>query len=283
MSIQIYSAVDSLLVRRVPVQLEIIDSGSLDAARIIDTKISPSSPNFVWVACSNGQILKIDWTASGATPQQQFRTESETAVSMAVAPLELNSGTRDIIYVSEKTRKRAEIFIYDPQAKAQGQRKTVFYSKSADQEVRYLQVVVNKNKSHFLFGAVHDSLVIAIVESENVPDIEQLKCEAFTFDTSDIITCLDVQGIDRGHPTTDSKSGKAPGRLQNMKIINAIVGGARGGIYMYNDIVAKLRGNSGSSSSKSKKENIQARKFHWHRRAVYALKWARDGMLALSQ
>ena len=63
-------------------------------------------------------------------------------------------------------------------------------------------------------------------------------------------------------------------RQEAAPVLDIIVGGARGSIYLYHDALARSQALAKSGSDK---EPIQAQNFHWHRRAVHALKWSRDG------
>ncbi len=62
-AIQVYSTADSLRVRLIPIPVtESPESTEFTGASIVSTLLSKTSPNFVWVACSDGRIWKLDWT-----------------------------------------------------------------------------------------------------------------------------------------------------------------------------------------------------------------------------
>jgi len=59
-----------------------------------------------------------------------------------------------------------------------------------------------------------------------------------------------------------------------------VVGCARGAIFYYNDLLPQIR--LLQTSRKARNLSLQPRKLHWHRRAVHAVKWSRDGNYIIS-
>jgi NET1-associated nuclear protein 1 (U3 small nucleolar RNA-associated protein 17) len=96
-------------------------------------------------------------------------------------------------------------------------------------------------------------------------------CETFSFKVPDMIASLDVRIEDRTNKQLKNKQ-SYPG---SNVVLDVAVGGARGAIYRYSDLLAGL--HSPEKAKAAKKDLLQAQKYHWHRRAVHAVKWSRDG------
>ena len=93
-----------------------------------------------------------------------------------------------------------------------------------------------------------------------------------------VITALDSRVATSLRPAQQSRrmmKDKPKPRNSKSPIIDVLVGGARGSIYFYNDLVAKLEALEGNESNQ---DALVGRKYHWHRRAVHTVKWSKDGM-----
>jgi len=89
---------------------------------------------------------------------------------------------------------------------------------------------------------------------------------------SEWITSIDVQVEHADPPVRPQK----PHSVGNG--LNIVVGGLKGAIFIYENILRKLI-NKETSSKTSKREEINPRRLHWHRNAVAAVKWSADGEL----
>lgn len=127
-----------------------------------------------------------------------------------------------------------------------------------------LQLLESSHDGRVLVGALHDRLFIGTASSSLVETLDQLSYDFFSFDAPDIITTLDLKVVANKKAKSESE-----------KKVDIIVGGARGAIYHYHDALSRIQA---LGNSKSDKDTIQAQKYHWHRKAVHAVKWSRDGM-----
>ncbi|KAL0935345.1 WD domain-containing protein [Colletotrichum truncatum] len=262
-SLQIYSVAESLLVRRIP--LPVVQNTYADksfAPTIVATCLSPTKPDFVWVACSDGRVWRVNWK-KGTKVYDEFRTQSQTALDMTVAAVEGQNGKTEVIYMSETTQKlsKGEIVAYFGPNFAEPTSEILFTTKEADQGIHLLR---SSGDGKTIFGATRAGLIIGTVTPEVSKTDVSLECEFFTFDSTDIICSADIR--------ITNKKDSAP-------VLDLIAGGARGAIYYYNDILRKLQNLNGP---KSKKDSLQARKYHWHRRAVHSVKWSKDGHYMIS-
>lgn len=260
-SIQVYSAMDSLLVRRIPITVVESSAEKPATAPIIAAmRISKQNSNFVWVACSDGRVFHVDWTTTEAP--ESFQTRSGTAKALVVFQ---SDNTQDVLLVAEADKSsRVEIVAYEGNVQSMVQPKVVLEMKKAGTG---LQILESSRDGQVLAGAINDRLFIGVPTQEQTGTLEGLKFEFFSFDAPELITALDVRVYAR------SSSKKA--RANPAPVVDVIVGGARGSIYLYHDVLSRSQalGKPGSD-----KDMIQAQKYHWHRRAVHALKWSLDGM-----
>ncbi|KAK1510768.1 WD domain-containing protein [Colletotrichum tamarilloi] len=254
-SLQIYSVAESLLIRRIAlpvVQNTYAEKSS--APTIVATRQSQLKPDFLWVACSDGRVWRVNWK-KGTGVYDEFRTQSQTALDLSVASIEGQKKTTEVLYVSEgKKHAKGEVVAYSGPDFKQPTAEVLFATKQVDQAIHLLRSSPNGKT---IVGATKDGLVVGTLTPES-------EWEFFTFDTTDIICALDIR-------VTHSKD--------NSLVLDLIAGGARGAIYFYDDILRKLQNLNGP---KSKREALTSRKFHWHRRAVHSVKWSKDGQYMIS-
>lgn len=276
-SIQVYTTADSLLLRRIP-----IIPGHSDAFRIVATKLSPESTNLLWVACSDGRIWLIDWT-TGSAQGEPLLTESKTVVDMTILPIRIKGHIHEVLLVSEHsiTDKRNSLVTYDRAANSNKWEVNYLVSMAhSGERIHSLHLV---EASNVLLAATKSTLVVGVPDSPKVTNFADMTYSFYHFETNDVITALDSRIATSLRPAQQSRrmmKEKPKTRNSKFPIVDVLVGGARGSIYFYNDLVAKLEALEGGESNK---DTLVGRKYHWHRRAVHAVKWSKDGMCFLSQ
>lgn len=235
------------------------------ASTIVATHQSRQNPDTVWVACSDGSIFHIDWTQSSEV-KQVFRTNSGTAKALTVLPVELTKTAHEVVLVveSEKSHK-LELVAY---SKSNSTPKSIFTLKKSGSG---LQLVSSTQDGRVLIGALNDRLFVGVASSNGIESLDQLSYEFFSFDCPDVVTTLDLK-VDRRKQSSSTARKNRQSEFENT--VDVLVGGARGGIYLYQDIVSRLQAQG---EVKSEKDHFQAQKYHWHRKAVHAVKWSRDG------
>jgi NET1-associated nuclear protein 1 (U3 small nucleolar RNA-associated protein 17) len=267
-SVQVYTASDSLLLRRIPI-------GAIDTpapkgtapANIVATKLSLQDPEYVWVACSDGRIYYVKWTETGET-HQSFQTVTGTAKAITVTSTSVSGAKADIVLVAESNKaNRMELTAYGGDILSAPLSKNILAVKKPGNG---LHLIESSHDGLVLVGAFNDSLFLGVASQEQPAGFEHLQYDFFSFDVPDLITTLDF----RVYPASALSGNRSKGRRDSDKVIDVIVGGARGAIYLYHDALSRSQSLGKSSSAK---EGIQAQKFHWHRKAVHAVKWSRDG------
>ncbi|RKL38198.1 hypothetical protein BFJ70_g6493 [Fusarium oxysporum] len=267
-SIQVYSAADSLLVRRIPITAaETSDDKAAAPAHIVAMRQAKQNSNIVWVATSDGRVCEVDWTTS-KTPEF-FQTKSKTATAMALVTKKVSGKVQEIIFVAESDKPgRIEVVAY-PASTTKSEHKVLFVMKKPGNGLQLLET----SEDGHLVGAINDRLFFGVPSQRQFDNLASLDYEIYTFDIPDLASALDLRVYPR--PVTSGKKS----RQEAAPVLDIIVGGARGSIYLYHDALARSQALAKSGSDK---EPIQAQNFHWHRRAVHALKWSRDGNYVIS-
>lgn len=171
----------------------------------------------------------------------------------------LSIKSRDVLFVGERhgPSSTSAIVAYEASIEKQEPRVVVKLPEHSQD----ISILESSQQGLVIAGAAGETVYVGALQLDESKDGDSWKCESYMFDASDIICSLDMR------VAHDRKSGFKT---------DLIVGGARGAIYSYPDILSKL------SRKSSKNDSLQARKFHWHRRAVHALKWSRDGNYIIS-
>ncbi|AEO53371.1 hypothetical protein MYCTH_2294587 [Thermothelomyces thermophilus ATCC 42464] len=263
-SIQVYSTEDSLLVRRIALPIPGSDGeNELVSTHIVASVLSKCDTDYVWVACSDGRIWYLNWT-SGSGVDAPFKVEAKKVLDMTVDAVELGGKAEDVVLVLQKlTYSSAQIFAYNTKALSAG-RGTLLHTY--DESPQLLQSVAG---GRLIVAAAKETLHIGQLKPKKLASLDDLVYRFVCFDVPDIVSCLNVR-----HTVRTTKKGGI-----EIQSVDLVIGGARGGIYVYHDILSKLPGE-GSASSKA--GLIQPRKYHWHRRAVHSVKWSEDGNYLIS-
>lgn len=230
----------------------------LVSTHIVASVLSKCDTDYVWVACSDGRIWYINWT-SGSGVDAPFKIEVKKVLDMTVDAVEIGGKAEDVVLVLQKlTYSSAQIFAYNTKALSAGRGKLLH---TYDESPQLLQSVAG---GRLIVAAAKEALHVGQLKPKKLASLDDLVYRFVCFDVPDIISCLNVR-----HTLRTTKKGGV-----EIQSVDLVVGGARGGIYVYQDILSKLPGE-GSASSKA--GLIQPRKYHWHRRAVHSVKWSEDG------
>lgn len=258
-SIQVFSADDSLLIRKIPLLQPAPDK---KAEQVVSICLSPSSPNHVWVASSVGHLWLIDWT-NGNGSETAFKLKCHLLMSMTVERMQFAKVSRDVPFTSILKGEQWQLVACDLRESKLHGYKTLMPLALPILNLRSAQ------DGFALVASSEDNILFGTLKTRAVNSISNLNYEFFTLDCSDEIMCLDVRATGRVHLNRKSQveAGDEP-------VLDVVVGCARGPVLLYNDLLPQLRR---LHSPKGHRSSLQPRKYHWHRKAVHAVKWSRDG------
>ncbi|ORY68607.1 uncharacterized protein BCR38DRAFT_464014 [Pseudomassariella vexata] len=262
-SIQVFSTLDSLLIRKVSIP---ISFQSDVREEVIAARLSVNTPNLVWVASSSGRIWVVDWTTG---TRSFLKLKCDFLSDLLIESIEINGEKRDILLVSIVVDNSWRIQACDIQGQGLGSTKVLI---TRQEMVENLCSV--KNGRAFAASA-EDKLLLGVLKSVSCASFSDLVYEIFILDCSDEITCLDMRATERIHLTRRSQN-----EAGNEMVVDVVVGCARGAIFCYNDLL--LHQLRLLQAPDNRGHGLQPRKFHWHRKAVHAVKWSQDGNYVVS-
>ncbi|KAK8103852.1 uncharacterized protein PG998_010885 [Apiospora kogelbergensis] len=263
-SIQVYSTIDSLLVRKIPIK---VTTKSNEDESIVAMRLSRTSPNMIWVASSAGRVWKIDWT-TGSGSGACLKLECDLLVDLEVDITQVGSNAQDVLLASIATEDKWQLLACDVQNLQLKGTKLVVDRTAPIQNLRFSW------DGQVLAASSGKDIIIGTLNSPSGSPFSDVWYEVFIMDCSDDITCLDLRVAQRVHLTKQSQI-----EMGDQLVLDVVVGCARGGIFYYNDILPQLRLlHKATNITKS----LQPRRLHWHRKAVHAVKWSRDGNYIIS-
>ncbi|KJZ77435.1 hypothetical protein HIM_03159 [Hirsutella minnesotensis 3608] len=265
-SIQVYNALDSLLVRRIPICA--LDSSAPQGStpiRIVAVRLSRQDPDFLWVACSDGHVYRVNWITD-TDMEPSFQTSSGVTKAMTIIPA---ANQDDIVILVESDKNRLDITAYQGNSGAKYKSKSLFSLKWPGAGHPLLEA---SEDGQVLMGTFNDRIFLGARSKTDMVDMDQLQYGFYSFDTPDLITTIDM----RCHPRLASLG---PAGNKHDPVVDILAGGARGGIYVYRDALARIQA---IGQPQHARDGIQVSKFHWHRKAVHSAKWSRDGNYFIS-
>ncbi|KAI1821278.1 WD40 repeat-like protein [Xylaria intraflava] len=263
-SLQVYSTSESLLLRKIQLSFSEINGRPDQIAAVCSSVVSP---NLLWVASCGGFIWLVDWT-TGAGSEAHMALRCDRLHDLVVDSVKIGNNYRDVIYVSARKKQVWQITAHDVRDREILGSKTIF---SHDAPIENLRVA---QSGHAFVAYAERNIILGSRKQDAGSTFEHLDYEVITFDASDEITCLDVQVTSRVHLNRKSQR-----EANDVPVVNLVIGCARGAIFAYNDLLPQLHF---SSTPNTHQHSPQPRKYHWHRKAVHAVKWSRDGNYILS-
>lgn len=225
-------------------------------------RLSRTSPNMIWVASSAGRVWKIDWT-TGSGSGACLKLECDLLVDLEVDITQVGSNAQDVLLASIATEDKWQLLACDVQNLQLKGTKLVVDRTAPIQNLRFSW------DGQVLAASSGKDIIIGTLNSPSGSPFSDVWYEVFIMDCSDDITCLDLRVAQRVHLTKQSQI-----EMGDQLVLDVVVGCARGGIFYYNDILPQLRLlHKATNITKS----LQPRRLHWHRKAVHAVKWSRDG------
>lgn len=224
-------------------------------------RLSPTSPNFIWIASSTGRIWRGNW-ADGAGFDTPVQLDCITLTDLTVESVAMKNGTQDVPFVSVLIQDSWQIIACYFQDATLKNRKVIYTRGDIIENLKSM------SNGQALAASSRKNIIVGTLRSTSIVSVKELEYEFFVLDCADEITCLDFRVAERVHLNRKSqKQGNGP-------VLEVVVGCARGAIYFYNDLLPQL---SYLAKVGARSASLQPRKYHWHRKAVHAVKWSQDG------
>ena len=260
-AIHVYTAANSLLTRSI--QLRVAENQP--NTRIVSFCMSPTLAHIIWVACSDGNVYRVDWT-SGEGASYSWRTSSTGCNFMTVASMESAGRTRDVVFTTESKGDGWRITANEltpPDTSIETVARTIYTSKD---RIRYLKTAA---QGAVVVAAAGNKIIIGGLRTTEYGTVSKMKYEFQIFESTDTIASLDVRATARSTVTAVKKT------LQRTPVVDLVVGDVRGAIFIHHDLLANLL----QAQDRKPGVSLAPRKMHWHRQAVHTVKWSLDGML----
>lgn len=231
--------------------------------------LSPSKPNHVFLSTNTGSIEKWDWVEG---VRLEYWHISTPIYHLATSTLRPNEISNDLVYTVDcKSENQWMLTVHrllgGDEASKTDLGTLIKYSEPLT-SVKILdngRIIVLTASSRLIVG------------SSDTPDLVSLKDIVYTWrdvKCPEWITSMDIRI--RPH---DNLGKKAKGKtLGSYGALDVAIGTLRGQILIYDDLLQKLILQESTSKS-NKRKGISSQRLHWHRNAVFALKWSKDGML----
>ena len=178
---------------------------------------------------------------------------------MTIGAITLNKKPSDILYVSESLKNNHRIVAYDASDLAHPS------SQVLQDQLGKPSILRTTNGGSILVAAAGNTLMVGALQQKSVGSVEALVYDFYSINTSDDVSCLSVR-LATKKPSSKKKAAQEP----SDPVLNIAVGGVRGAIYIYSDLLSQLR-------AKSRKGLEIPKKQHWHQRAVHSVAWSPDG------
>jgi NET1-associated nuclear protein 1 (U3 small nucleolar RNA-associated protein 17) len=268
-TILVYSTSNSLLSRSIKLA---IDPKLRPNARIITFCLSPTNPDLLWVACSDGAIYSINWT-SGAGADQYWGISSTGCIHMTVASMESAGRRRDVVFTTEARKDGGWRITANELAPPNGPIQTVARTiHSSNQRILFLKA---GKEGSVIVATSGKGILLGSLRSADFGTIDKIKYEFRLFESSDAISSLDVRVTDRPKSAILQDRGS-----KRYPVVDVAIGDVKGSIFVHNDLLQNIVRPQRNSTGESGIQLIP-RKLHWHRQAVHSVKWSLDGTSTL--
>lgn len=268
-SLHIYLTSTSLLNRSIKLSID-RSRGSL--VHIVDYVSSPTNPEIIWVACSNGLIYRVNW-ASGEGWEKSWKSPSKRIIHMTVASMGSAERMRDVVFTAEKDNEGWRISAHELSVlgtSPTNQSRVIYKSAQT------IQILKASDEGTIIVAASEEKVLLGALRSTEFGTIDKIRYEFRIFESTAVITSLDVRISNR-----DSFSGETTSKLDKVKVVDIVVGDVKGSIFVHNDLLRNLIMSQKSAADAQNPISLIPRKLHWHRKAVHCVKWSLDGLSPL--
>lgn len=254
-----YSISTSLLLRKLRVK---------GSEQISSFALSPSDATQLFLSRWSGIIEKWDWMNGSLLDRWDTKTHIRSIATSKPSSTDNNTG---LIYTTDRSKgKRWMITAHRLMREENASKSDLGTLLKYEEPISSLQVF---QEGKVIMATSGQKILIGSTE---VPDKPALKTVSYIWRE---ITCSEwITSIDpRIRPVDTSTKKNQPSKTTKTDAVDIVVGGLKGAMFIYEDLLGRLISKENSSKS-GIEDNMTPRKLHWHRNAVSSVKWSADGM-----
>jgi NET1-associated nuclear protein 1 (U3 small nucleolar RNA-associated protein 17) len=186
---------------------------------------------------------------------------------MTVASMDSTGHRRDVVFTTEKYDEGWRISAHEFSFLGSS---TVTQSRVVYTSTQKIQILKAQDEGNIIVAASEERVLLGSLRSTDFGTVDKIKYEFRIFESTEFVSCLDARVSKRSSGT----------KLGKVKVVDVVVGDAKGAIFVHNDLLRNLIGTQKSATDGQHPINLIPRKLHWHRRAVHCVKWSSDGLSA---
>jgi NET1-associated nuclear protein 1 (U3 small nucleolar RNA-associated protein 17) len=265
----VYSTSNSLLNRSI--KLSFNQNQNLDA-NIVAYVLSPTEPDIIWIACSDGFVYKVDWT-SGEGSNRSWRVSHGGITNMAVAAINSAGRRRDVLFTTGKHDEGWRISAHELVV---GKSATI-ESRTVYTSAQVIQILTANDEGTVIIAASEERVLLGAIRNIDFDLIDKIRYEFRIFESTDLISSMDVRVSKRNRPP-----GSKASKMDRVEVVDVVAGDVKGAIFVHNDLLGNLTRSQNPSVDGQHPISLIPRKLHWHRKSVQAAKWSLDGLCRFS-
>ena len=217
----------------------------------------------------SGTIQKWDWI-NGKRIDESWRTKTPIYSIRTCGSTEAQGESSLVYTLDQHTKKRWLVTAHRLVGGKDAQKTALVTLFTYDEPLTSLKVL---EEGRTIVATAGSKMMIGSTQRPNEPSLKDVTYTWRELDCTTWITSIDVQ-ISRTNmtpkPFKDSQA--------TASAVNIVVGGLRGSMFVYEDVLQKLIQKE-NSSTQLNNSYLDPRKLHWHRNAVTSVKWSADGKL----
>ena len=255
--VAVYSISTSLLIRRLLVQ---------KSSTITGLSLDPSDNDYLFVATLSGEISRWNWKEGQKLNVWQISSQIYAMTAARQGPV---AESKDLMYTIDK--KSGGLWLLSAHRLAADKENTKTEVKTLLKFEDQLTCFMVLNGGKAIVASSGQRLIMGTSDLPAPDKLSEVKYVWRIVDCPEWIVSLDVRC--RASERTSKKHVSKGGMLE---AIDVVIGGLKGTIHLYEDLLQKLLRKE-TSGKKGNLENIASSNLHWHRNAVHTVKWSLDG------
>lgn len=257
-SINVYAASTSMLARRLCVG---------KSEKVTAFALSPSEPNNIFLSTNRGSIEKWDWVEGIRLEYWKIPTPIH---NLATSSSRSDETPNDLVYTVDENDKRQWRLTVHRLLGGEEASKTDLGTLIKSSTL-FTSVKITEN-GRIIVLTSGSRLIVGISDKPNLASLKDVVYVWRELNCLDWISTIDIQTRPFEMSSTRAKE-KAVGFDGALDVA---VGILRGQIIIYDDLLKKLIEKE-SQNRMDKNKAVSSQRLHWHRTAVLALKWSKDG------